>query len=372
MMVMTMINRTSRILTIIIVLFLFTPVIAHGDGVEHGLDGYYTVYEKDTDKEIFATSWEVTIGDRYLSNDNKLYEVVDVDRDNKKGFARFLKEVKLPEVDEIFVEETIQTAQENKKVAIYFSHTDESYVPTDGTYSIPGKGGIFKVGDAFKKGFEKNAVEAIVDKTPHDPHDANAYVRSRRTALKLLKQRPHAIFDVHRDAIPKKYYIDEINGTPVSKVRIVLGRRNQNLKANEELALKIKAVGDKMYPGFLRDIYYARGSYNQSLTPRALLFEMGTHEHTRERAEKSAEIFADVVSKALYGGETPTGTRIRAEQSESKGAGSGIIWILVVGGLGALGYLFLSTGGKEMRSKIKGFTKKEFGSFLAKRNKEKE
>jgi len=364
-------NRTSKIVVFLILFLLFVPAVVYGDGLEQGTEGYYTVYEKNTDKEIFATSWEVIVGDRYLSTDNKLYEVVNVDRDNKKGFAKFLRDVELPEVDEIFVEETMQTAQKQKKVAIYFSHTDESYVPTDGTHSIPGNGGIFNVGDAFKRGFEKNGVEAIVDKTPHDPHDANAYVRSRRTALKLLKQRPDAIFDVHRDAIPKKYYVDEIDGTPVSKVRIVLGRRNQNLRANEQLALKIKAVGDKMYPGFMRDIYYARGSYNQSLTPRALLFEFGTHKLSRERAEKSAEILAGVVTKALYGGKTPAGTRVRAEQPQSSGAGSGILWMVALGGLGALGYLFLSTGGKEMRSKIKGFARKEFGSFLARRNRNK-
>ncbi len=368
---MRMMSRIVKLAVILMVLSLYFPVVVYGDTSEHAPAGYYTVYEKGKETEIFATSWEVTVGDRYLSSDNKLYEVVEVDRDGKKGFAKFLKTVELPEVDEIFVEETMQVVQGGRKVAIYFSHTDESYVPTDGTYSIPGKGGIFEVGEAFKKGFEKNGVEAIIDKTPHDPHDASSYVRSRRTALKLLKERPDAIFDVHRDAIPKKYYLHEIDGTPVSKVRIVLGRRNQNLKANEEFALKIKAVGDKLYPGFLRDIYYARGHYNQNLAPRTLLFEFGTHEHTRERAEKSAEIFAGIVTKALYGGEVTPGTRVRAEQSESKGAGSGILWIVALGGVGVLGYLFLSSGGREMRYKVRGFAREEFGSFLARRKRDK-
>ena len=39
-------------------------------------------------------------------------------------------------------------------------------------------------------------------KTPHDPHDAMAYDRSRRTAAELLKKNPIALLDIHRDAVP--------------------------------------------------------------------------------------------------------------------------------------------------------------------------
>ncbi len=364
-------NNRIKLIFLSLILFMFISIEAYAEtqGFEHSNKGYYIVYEKDTHNEVFATSWEVDVGDRYLSGDNKMYEVVEVDKNNLKAFASFIEEIKLPEVDETFVIETLQTAKKEKKVALYFSHNAESYVPTDGTDSKPGNGGIINVGEAFKKGFKKYGVETIISKTSHEPHDANSYVRSRRTATRLLQQGPDAVFDIHRDAIPKKYYVDTINNTPVSKVRIVLGRRNQNLKANEELALKIKAISDKAHPGFLKDIFYARGGYNQDLTPRALLFEFGTHEHTRDRAENSAEIFAEIVTKALYGGQTAEGTKIKGEQDSSKGSGWGIIWIVAVAGLGGLAYLFLSTGGREIKSKVKRFAKKEFGSFLARRNK---
>lgn len=358
-----MLNRHIGVyMVLLLAVIILAPGFAFGE--EHSKGDYYVVFDAETGDEIFATSWQVNLADRYISSDNKLYEVTRVNAEEFKGYARYMETVQLPEVDEIFVEETLSTAQKDRKMALYFTHSAESYVPTDGTDSKPGNGGIFKVGEAFKKGLEKNGIEVNLDKTPHDPHDANAYVRSRRTAIELLKGGVDAIFDIHRDAIPKEYYIDEINGKPVAKIRIVLGRRNQNLKANEQLALKIKAVADKMYPGFTRDIYYARGNYNQDLAPRALLFEFGTHEHTRERAENSGELLANVVAKAMYGGEATEGTRVRAEQQQSKGSGSGMLWVLALAGLGGLGFLFLSTGGKEFRSKAKGFTKKEFGSFL--------
>ncbi|MDD3297567.1 MAG: stage II sporulation protein P [Firmicutes bacterium] len=364
-------NKKRTFISIFVIMLLMAGVVVYADtgGFEHSSKGYYVVYEEGTEDEVFATSWEVDAGDKYHSTDNKMYEVVEVDRDNKKAYAIFVEDVKMPEIDEIFVIETMQVAEKGKKVSLYFSHNAESYVPTDGTDSKHGRGGIVEVGEAFKKGFEKYGVNATVDTTSHEPHDANSYVRSRRTATKLLQEGPDAIFDIHRDAIPKEYYIDTINETPVAKIRIVLGRRNQNLKANEELARKIKAVSDDTYPGFVRDIFYARGNYNQDLAPRALLFEFGTHEHTRDRAENSAGIFAEIVTKALYGGATKKGGKVQGAQESSKGSGSGIAWLVVIAGLGGLIFLFLSTGGREFFSKAKGFVRREFGSFLARRNK---
>jgi stage II sporulation protein P len=364
-------NKCKGFISVFVIALLLIGMEAYADtqGFEHSNKGYFEVFEKGTGNEVFATSWEVDVGDRYHSADNKMYEIVEVDQENRKAFAEFIEDIKMPEIDEIFVTETLQTAKKDRKVSLYFSHNAESYVPTDGTDSKSGNGGIIKVGEAFKKGFNKYGVETVINKTSHEPHDANSYVRSRRTATRLLQDGPDAIFDIHRDAIPKEHYIDTINDTPVAKVRIVLGRRNQNLKVNEELAQKIKAISDKTHPGFVKDIFYARGNYNQDLAPRVLLFEFGTHEHTRDRAENGAEIFAEIVTKALYGGQTAKGEQVQGEQDSSEGSGSGIIWIVAIAGLGGLGYLFLSTGGKEIKSKVKGFAKKEFGSFLARRNK---
>jgi stage II sporulation protein P len=368
---MGMKNNSKAYVLMLVTMLLLTGITVYADtsGFEHSSKGYYTVFEQGTEKEIFATSWEVDVGDKYHSTENKMYEVVEVDRDGKKAYAKFIEDVKMPEIDEIFVTETMQTARRERQVALYFSHNAESYVPTDGTDSKPGRGGIVEVGEAFKKGFEKYGVKASVDTTSHEPHDANSYVRSRRTATRLLQKGPDAIFDIHRDAIPKEHYITTVNETPAAKIRIVLGRRNQNLKANEELARKIKALSDNSYPGFVRDIFYARGNYNQDLAPRVLLFEFGTHEHTRERAENSAEIFAEIVTKAMYGGTTVKGERVQGEQQSSEGTGSGLTWLFVIAGLGGLVYLLLSTGGREMFSKVRGFAKREFGSFLARRNK---
>ena len=51
-----------------------------------------------------------------------------------------------------------------------------------------------------------------------------------------------AILDVHRDAVPADQYKADIDGEEVSKVRVVIGGRNQNSAANKEFAYKLKAA----------------------------------------------------------------------------------------------------------------------------------
>jgi stage II sporulation protein P len=355
--------------------FNFNPIdrIIDEIGDEIGESGkYFVVYEQNTDNEIFTTGWHVHKGDRYLSGDNKMYEVVKVEK-NYKAYAKLVGDVTLPVFDET-METSVQ--QQNKgKVGIYQTHSSESYVPTDGKESILGGGGILKVGASLKESLEKRGIEVDYRDTIHDPHDAGAYKRSRTTATNILKGGADSLLDIHRDAIPKEQYIKDLNNEPISKVRIVIGRRNQNKEANEQLAQKIKAVADKKYPGLIKDIFYARGDYNQDLIPNSLLFEMGTYEHSRERAEKSTEYLADVISTAMYGGQVKepdkkTPTQVKPISQENKGSNRGIITALIVVVLGGAAFLFISTGGKEIRSKVSNF-KREFSNFLGSRRKRK-
>ena len=150
-------------------------------------------------------------------------------------------------------------------MAIYHTHSAESYVPTDGRSSIRGNSGIFKVGESLGQALQKRGVNVIHDKTSHEPHDAMAYDRSRRTAVELLKKNPIALIDLHRDAVPADEYAGEINNTSVTKAQLVVGRQNPNMKANEAFAYQLKSVVDKKYPGFIKGIFYADGKYNQDL-----------------------------------------------------------------------------------------------------------
>jgi stage II sporulation protein P len=358
----------SRFVTLIFMLIIaFVPIEVFGDS------GYYTVYDIKTEKVLFRTAMEVHEKDMYLSGDNKLYEITEVDKSEKIAYAKYIKTEKLPEFkEEISPAMALSQETGERRVAIYSTHSDESYLPSDGAASINGHGGIYKVDTALQKALEKKGVKVKVDWTLYLPHDAMAYTRSRAGAVKLLKEfKPDLLLDVHRDAVPLEEYIRKIAGKNATGVRIVLGRNNPNLKANQNLAYRIKAIADRTYPGLIKDIFFGEGDFNQDLTPNALLFEFGTYPHTRERAEVSAGFMADVLTKALYGmDEKKQVANVTKTQNplpgQNRAAATGI-WILVgVGVISAVAFMFLSTGGREMLYKFSKATKREFASYLGK------
>lgn len=385
-------------LYLVIIVLVMTRPIAYADDWYEEYGNYYKVYDVEKNEILFETARDVSRGDQYLSSDNKMYRIIRVNTKNYIAYAEFIEDVTLPKINKealrnvelalkegdlsAFLLAQVEGKQQNqqeKRIGIYTTHSAESYVPTDGTESTKGGGGIQKVAEQLKNSFDSYGVEAFFDNTSHEPHDAGAYKRSRRTAVQLMRdQGINTLIDVHRDAVPAEQYLVEIDGEPATKVRLVIGRRNQNFKANEELAMQIKSVADEMKPGLIKDIFYAKGDYNQDLTPRAMLAEMGTYKHTRQRAEKSAQYLSEVITTALFGGvvekEAPQegvaskGGGRGGQAPGNKGSGIGTIGLVVAVLLGGVAFLFLSSGGQEWKSKISNF-KQEFANLLGRRRK---
>jgi stage II sporulation protein P len=372
-----MMKNKSKIIIfsfILLIVFTSTSTVYADDWYEE--EGYYTIYNKETSDLLFMIAHAVTTGDEYVSGDNKLYEIVEVKDNGYIGYAEYKEDVKLPEIS--IIEEqalALMLQPEDRKIGLFHTHSDESYEPSDGQYSINGKGGIYKVGEALKKGLEEKEINVIHKQDLHLPHDAGAYRRSRPTKEEILKQNPSAIFDVHRDAIPPEQYAYELDGEDATKVRLVLGQKNQNIEKNKNLAYKLKAVADEMYPGMIKDIFMGKGGYNQDLAPNTILLEMGAHKNTREAAEKTAASFADVIKVAVFGGEEKapaedgepgkTVKNTKPAATDNTGSGRGILIVLGIAAILGIGFLFISTGGKELRSKFGG----TFSSFLGRKKK---
>lgn len=257
----------------------------------------YSIYDEEF--ELLFQKDAVVVGDGYLSGDYKYYEVVYVNEDNKTGLAKFVRNVKTPEIK--FSKGPIPIKLERRVICMYMTHNDESYVPTDGVDSIYGNGGIKDVATALKTELQNHFVDVYFDDTLHIPHDTSAYSRSRTTAKSLIDTYdPDAIFDIHRDATRRSFYVTEVNGKERGRVRIVIGKSNPNMAVNEEFALYLMAVANEMYPWLFTDIFYASGHYNQSLDGKAILFECGSHLVEKELEIASMRELSDVITTALY------------------------------------------------------------------------
>lgn len=345
-------------LIMVLLLTTFTYSV-NADDWYQSQPNHFTVYLPNG-TVLFKIGRRVYVDDEYVSQDNKKYRITKVDLSNKTAIAEFVEDIQLPDDSNIYFNSYIPilAQNENRTIGIYCTHTDESYLPSDGAASIRANGGILDVARRFGEELKNRGIKAVVDTTPHDPHDAGAYRRSRQTAFKIIKDHsPAALFDIHRDSVPKEEYITRLKGKEITRIRIVVGRSNQNREANESFAYRIKAVADKRYPGLIKDIFIGKGNYNQELHPRSLLLEFGTYDHMKERALKAASLFAEVVDIALFGAtvqhkETRREEKVPRLEKENTGAGKGILFLFLFVIFGGGAFFFLSSGKEEVSAKF--------------------
>lgn len=345
------------------------PAAAH----ERSDGGYYTIYGENG-QVVYQTAWGIRVGDEFITEDNARYEIYKV-----AGDDAWAKRISLAaggqlgsgQAGVLFATPPL-LAQGTGKVAIYHTHSDESYVPSDGTDSKYGDGGVFQVGDAFAQALDAKGMQAIHSLNKHDPHDDMAYERSRRTVTSLLKQQPDAIFDVHRDAVPPQVYATTINGQEVTKVQLVVGKYGPTAKQIEDYALQLKNAADQQHPGLVKGIFFAKGGdYNQDLYPRSMLLEVGSASNDKNQAERGIALFADVIPTVLgkpsaAGGRTGFGTAAAG----ASGASKSIAWLVGLLVAGVAVFLLVSTGGiREAGAKLKRFGNSEFANFLGPRRK---
>jgi len=120
---------------------------------------------------------------------------------------------------------------------------------------------------------------------------------------------------------------------------------------------------DEIHPGLVKGIFLARGNYNQDMLPLALLVEVGTHENTREGAERAVILFSDAVGTYFVGREGA-----QAREGVAVTALRSILWVVFAVGIVLGVYLLMSTGNiEELRAKLKKFLTREFAELGGKR-----
>jgi len=344
-------NKRLFILVLLFILGLSTIAVA--SHLEMPAGKHFTLIDENNNI-LHQTGMQVFVGDEYIAADNSRYKVIEIQGDtahcvyqgkeqmpfidySETNNAAILNDKEVPVISE----------KDKPKIAIYHTHNDESYVPSDGSESINGNGGIHDVGKALAEKLKKLGFNVDYSDNNHNPHDINAYSRSRRTAASLLKKQPDAIIDVHRDATPPEVYQTQVKGEDATKIKLVVGRQNPNMKTNLEFAKKIKAAMDKKEPGLSNGIFIGKGDYNQDLSPRSILIEVGSHTNKKEDAQDGVELFAETIPVVLGVSDNAQNSGEAAKKpltSDNQGAGTTILVILVILAAAAGGYYLLNRG----------------------------
>ena len=107
------------------------------------------------------------VGDEYISGDNRLYRVTAVDTAHETAFAEALGEATIDEAALSAFQsltaraETTEKPDGKKLICMYSTHSDESYVPDDGDFSLWHGAGIYDVGNALKDELEELGIQAV-------------------------------------------------------------------------------------------------------------------------------------------------------------------------------------------------------------------
>ena len=214
-------------------------------------------------------------------------------------------------------------SNERKVIAIYHTHTSETYMddsrPQDNNgHVMPGKiGNVARVGREMARILSQRYNFKVIHTTRvHDKSYARSYLNSRQTVKEILKDNPEIdlLLDIHRDGIKeasREDVVTRVNGERAAKVMIVvtngsldfahldLDDHHQEWEKNLEFARNMVTRINTMYPNLLNRLEIRDTTYNQDLHPHALLLEVGDYRNTTSEALNSASLLADVIAAQL-------------------------------------------------------------------------
>ncbi|MTI84769.1 MAG: hypothetical protein FH756_12900 [Firmicutes bacterium] len=202
----------------------------------------------------------------------------------------------------------VPTLSEECLMAVYNTHTGETYALTDGMDRLQGKkGGVVQAAAALEEELEKKlGIRVARSDAINDDVYQYSYAKSKAVLEKLLAENSQivAAFDVHRDAgKSREESIVNIDGEILAPILIIVGSDARaefpGWQNNYQFAKKLASEINKQYPGLCLGVMVKDGRYNQFLHPRALLLEIGSVSNSTEEAVQSARLLGKVLGPLI-------------------------------------------------------------------------
>lgn len=192
-------------------------------------------------------------------------------------------------------------------VIIYHTHATESYQPaSEGNFHIiQESSSVREVGNVLTQALQEKGIQVVHDKTLHDnPSYNQSYSRSLETINNLLAKYPDAamVIDLHRDAAAYTGGAGKtvlVNGETVAKYALVVGNGNANAQKLKDFAGNINKTAESMYSGFGGKIIEKAYKFNQYVSDKHILLEIGNNENNIKEANACARYFAEVIAEIL-------------------------------------------------------------------------
>lgn len=218
---------------------------------------------------------------------------------------------------------TIDTKEDEPKILIYHTHSQESFYDSRKGNSSDT---IVGVGDVLTQILEeKYNISVIHDRNTYDMIDGKldrslAYSVALPSIKKTLEKYPsiEVVIDLHRDGMPAGLSRDRgkravnINGEECAQIMLFNGVSrnkngpikslpNPNLTGNLAFSFQIFKEGRTLYPNLMKPIYLKSYRFNLHLKERSLLIELGTQYNTVAEEKNSMKYLAQILTNVLEG-----------------------------------------------------------------------
>ena len=191
-------------------------------------------------------------------------------------------------------------------VLIVHTHATESYLPSsEGNYHRKGRlNTVRDAGDVLAETLDKAGIPCVHDVTLHDEKSYNqAYSRSYETTEALLKKYPsiECVIDLHRDAVPGEVSVATVSvgGKKCAKYSYVVSNAVETYASNLAFIRKMNETATKKYDGFTGNILERGYRYNQNLSSKYMLLEIGYNRNDIEEVRCTAEMVGKILADTL-------------------------------------------------------------------------
>lgn len=210
----------------------------------------------------------------------------------------------------------INTANEGPKVLIFHTHSQETFVDSDGdpSTSIVGVGRYLTELLNDKYGIQTLHHEGVYDLINGKLDRSEAYELAKPEIEQILKDNPsiEVVIDLHRDGVgDSTHLVTDINGKPTAQIMFfnglcrtrangeLSGMGNPYIQDNLAFSMQMKIAAEKAYPGFTRRNYLKGYKYNMDLMPKMLLIEAGAQTNTLQEMKNAMEPLAEILSQVI-------------------------------------------------------------------------
>lgn len=206
-----------------------------------------------------------------------------------------------PEVTEPApVEEVIsQQPAKNKSIYIYSTHQQEAYIGDLTVYNasqiladklrILGYTVIVEEGDFVKYGQENDM-------------DYNmSYQISRKFITDAIMNNAgfDLIIDFHRDSVPRESTYITVNGVDYAKMMCVIGGLTDNAYEITKRASTLYDSCNTLVGGIMKNTMTREAYYNQDMSDKMLLIEVGSENNTFDEVKNSVDVLALGIAQIL-------------------------------------------------------------------------